>query len=117
MGENQLLRVNKALSPRAGLGTGSVTYVGYCAVALPLGRAASCARSACHVSYSGVPRRGGASDGNPPIHCGMSATGLLPVVVHPVSNGPARSRNGTTNLIRPEYQMRVSELGRHRNAQ
>ena len=37
------------------------------------GLAASFARSACQASYSGVPRRGGASGGNPPIQCGMSA--------------------------------------------
>jgi hypothetical protein len=37
------------------------------------GLAASFARSACQASYSGVPRRGGASGGSPPIQCGMSA--------------------------------------------
>src|SRR5215204_6329350 len=36
------------------------------------GLPASFARSACQASYSGVPRRGGACGGNPPIQCGMS---------------------------------------------
>jgi hypothetical protein len=40
-----------------------------------LGVAASSARFFCHASYSGVPRRGGTSFGNPPIHVGtLSAT-------------------------------------------
>ena len=69
----------------------------YWTVALTFGRDASVARSACHLSYSGVPRRGGASDGNPPIACGMSAIGLLPAVVHPESNAAASSRRA--NLI------------------
>ena len=77
-------------SPQAGL------FV-YWTVALTFGRDASVARSACHFSYSGVPRRGGASDGNPPIACGMSAIGLLPAVVHPESNAAASSRRA--NLI------------------
>lgn len=38
------------------------------------GLAASFPRSACQASYWGVPGRGGASGGNPPIQCGMSAT-------------------------------------------
>ena len=32
-----------------------------------------------------MPGRGGASAGSPPIHDGMSATGLLPLVVHPAT--------------------------------
>ena len=48
----------------------------YCLV---FGRAASLARSACHASYSGVPRRGGTSFGIPPSHVGtVSAT--IPLV-------------------------------------
>jgi hypothetical protein len=38
------------------------------------GLAASFARSTCQASYWGVPGRGGAPGGNPPIQCGMSAT-------------------------------------------
>ena len=37
------------------------------------GLAASLARVAIHASCSGVPRRGGTSEGMPPIQCGMSA--------------------------------------------
>ena len=37
------------------------------------GLAASWARAAIQASYSGVPRRGGTSEGMPPIQCGMSA--------------------------------------------
>jgi len=45
---------------------------------LLFGRAASCARSAFHASYAAVPGLGGASAGRPPIHAGISATGLIP---------------------------------------
>jgi hypothetical protein len=37
------------------------------------GLAASWARAAIQASCSGVPRRGGTSEGIPPIQCGMSA--------------------------------------------
>ena len=46
-------------------------YLGCCCSVF--GLAASWARLAIHASYSGVPRRGGASSGSPPIQCGMSA--------------------------------------------
>lgn len=53
-------------------------------VVLPaFGFAASFARSACQAAYSGVPGRGGVPGGSPPIQCGMSATGLLPVLAQP----------------------------------
>ena len=39
-----------------------------------------------------MPGLGGASAGSPPIHAGMSATGLLPVVVHPASRLAMRKR-------------------------
>jgi hypothetical protein len=49
------------------------------------GLAASWARAAIHASYSGVPRRGGAPAGMPPIHCGMSAR--LSPAVFPAQDG------------------------------
>jgi hypothetical protein len=39
-----------------------------------------------------VPGRGGASAGSPPIHAGMSATGLLPLVMHPASSEKKKQR-------------------------
>jgi hypothetical protein len=45
-------------------------YFGCCSV---FGLAASSARLAIHASYSGVPRRGGVSDGRPPIACGIKS--------------------------------------------
>ena len=53
------------------------------------GRAASCARAAIIASYSGVPRRGGAPSGRPPIQCGMSAI-VSPAVRPPAQAGSAR---------------------------
>lgn len=49
---------------------GEGSYLAGCSV---FGLAASWARAAIHASYSGVPRRGGTSEGMPPIQCGMSA--------------------------------------------
>jgi hypothetical protein len=53
------------------------------------GRAASCARAAIIASYSGVPRRGGAPSGRPPIQCGMSAMDS-PGVLPPAQAGSVR---------------------------
>ena len=56
------------------------------------GRAASWARAAIQASYSGVPRRGGTSEGRPPIQCGMSAIRSPAVfMAHDVSMMHARN--------------------------
>jgi hypothetical protein len=46
-----------------------------------------------------VPRLGGASAGSPPIHAGMSATGLLPVLAQPASKLEARMNTERPNFI------------------
>jgi hypothetical protein len=66
---------------------------------LLFGRAASLARSACHASYAEVPGLGGALAGSPPIHAGMSATGLLPVLAQPASQPETRMKMGSPNFI------------------
>lgn len=70
------------------------------------GRAASWARCAIHASYSGVPRRGGAPAGIPPIHCGMSAS-RSPVVfpaqdasIKPARHKSPQVRIGGNRIIR-----------------
>ena len=70
-------------------------YLG-CAV---FGLAASWARSAIQASYSGVPRRGGAPGGMPPIHCGMSA--IRSPAVFPAqdaSRKPARHKSAQVRM-------------------
>jgi hypothetical protein len=63
------------------------------------GRAASWARLAIHSSNSGELRRGGASAGNPPIQCGMSA--ICSPAVRPLAQADSDSaaRPRTTDLI------------------
>jgi hypothetical protein len=59
-----------------------------------------------------VPGRGGASEGSPPIQCGMSATGLLPLLAQPASNGTAKIQaRERTSLFHPDYQRRVLRYG------
>src|SRR5439155_14420566 len=70
---------------------------------------ASWARLAIHASYSGVPRRGGASAGSPPIQCGMSAI-CSPAVrppVHDDSDSAARQRKADMIVVVPLAFSRV----------
>jgi hypothetical protein len=67
-----------------------------------------------------VPGRGGASEGSPPIQCGMSATGLLPLLAQPASNGTAKIQRERTSLFHPaqsaEYGTRVTHCWRQTRA-
>jgi len=65
-----------------------LVYFGCCSV---LGLAASSARFAIHASYSGVPGRGGASAGRPPIACGIKSPTCT--LLQDGSDRTARQRN------------------------
>ena len=67
----------------------------YCLV---FGRAASLARSGCHASYSGVPRRGGTSFGIPPSHVGTVSATIPPVEAQADSAMHAMAAKGVTTL-------------------
>src|SRR5260370_12289811 len=81
-------------APRRGTGSG---YLGCCCSTF--GLAASCARFAIHASYSGVPRRGGAPSGRPPIQCGMSAICSPAVRPLPHDDRQTHTRHRKADLI------------------
>ena len=72
-------------------------YLGCCCSVF--GLAASWARLAIHASYSGVPGRGGASSGSPPIQCGMPA--------HDDSDRAARQRKARRALSASVWRSRI----------
>ncbi len=76
----------------------SRSYLG-CSV---LGLAASWARLAINSSYSGVPRRGGASAGRPPIQCGMSA------ICSPGVRPPAHDNSDSTKAEESRFDLQPS---------
>ncbi len=104
-------KLHSARSPEHALTFGIRTksgngYLGCCSV---FGLAASWARLAIHASYSGAPRRGGASAGSPPIQCGISA--ICPPAVrspaHDDSDKHARQRKADLIVVVPFAFSRV----------
>src|SRR5882757_10658790 len=85
-------------------------YLGCCSV---FGLAASWARFAINSSYLGVPRRGGASSGRPPIQCGMSAT--CPPA-QDVSVTHVRHRNANLSVVEKSILLRCRGIVAERHA-